>query len=109
MQTNNTNRIFTAMIIDSKYVSEHYLSDEIYIPASPNIRNKNFIDNWMDKNYQRLYNKFNRNDDKITKKGYTKTDIMHESIIRIYINRKLFKTQEDCDNFLNNFFHIKIK
>lgn len=95
------------MIINCKYVNENYLNDEVYIPASANIRNKKYIDNWILLNYQSLYDKFNRNDDKITKKGYSKTDILHESIIRIYTYTKRFKNQEECDNYLNNFFHIK--
>ena len=97
------------MIINSKYVNENYLEDEKYIPMSPNIRNKELIDNWMERHYTTLYNKFNRNDDKITKKGYSKTDIMHESILRIYTNKKRFKNQAECDEFLNNFFHISVK
>lgn len=97
------------MILNCKYVNENYFEDEKYIPASPNIRNKKYIDDWMLKNYQSLYKKFSINDDKITKKGYSKTDIMHESILRIYINPKRFKNQEECNIYLNNFFHIKTK
>lgn len=97
------------MILNNKFINENYISEEKYIPYSSNPKNKKYIDNWLLRNYQSLFVKFSRNDDKITKKGYCKRDVLHETIIRIYINKTRYKSQEDCDNQLNNFFHIKEK
>ena len=97
------------MLLNNKFVNENYIFEEKYIPYSSNPKNKKYIDKWLSRNYQALFSKFSRNDDKITKKGYCKRDVLHETIIRIYINKTRYKSQEDCDNQLNNFFHIKVK
>jgi hypothetical protein len=97
------------MLLNNKFVNENYIYPEQYIPFSANLKNKQYIDNWLLRNYKALFIKFSRNDDKITKKGYCKRDVLHETIIRIYINKVKYKNQEDCDNQLNNFFHIKTK
>ncbi len=95
------------MLLNNKFVNENYIYEEKYIPYSSNPKNKQYIDDWLERNYKSLFIKFSRNDDKITKKGYCKRDVLHETIIRIYINKVKYKNQEDCNNQLNNFFHIK--
>lgn len=97
------------MILNNKFVNENYIYEEKYIPFSATPKNKKYVDDWLSRNYKALFIKFSRNDDKITKKGYCKRDVLHETIIRIYINKVKYKNQEDCDNQLNNFFHIKEK
>lgn len=97
------------MLLNNKFVNENYIFEEKYVPFSANLKNKQYIDNWLARNYKALFVKFSRNDDKITKKGYSKRDVLHETIIRIYISKTKYKNQEDCDSQLNNFFHIKLK
>ncbi len=99
----------TPMILNNKTINKNYLIDEIYVPLSPNIRNKAFIDDWMNRNYEDLYNKFRRYEDRITKRDYSKCDILHESIIRLYIDKRKLKNQKECDTFLNKYFHISDK
>lgn len=94
------------MIIDNKLVNESYLKDEVYRIYIPNLRNKKYIDDWVNRNYIKLYNKFARNDDTITQKGYGKRDVFHESLIRIYMNKERFKNQDECDNYMNKFFQL---
>ena len=89
------------MILNNKLVNESYLKEERYMMYIPNLRNKKYIDDWISRNYSKLYSKFNRNDYTITKKGYSKTDILHESIIRFYLKKEKYKNQIDCDNDMN--------
>lgn len=95
------------MITNNKTYNENYITPDAYVPLSPNPHNKDFIDDWMNRNYVTLYNKFRRYELQITKRDYSKTDIFHETIIRLYINKRKFKNQADCDDFLNEFFMLK--
>lgn len=56
------------MILNNKIVNENYLKKERYTMYIPNLRNKKYIDNWMNRNYLTLYKKFSRNDNTITQK-----------------------------------------
>lgn len=94
------------MIMNNKLVNESYLKDERYTILIPNLRNKKFIDDWISRNYIRLYEKFSRNDLTITQKGYSKRDILHESIIRIYTKKERYKNQSECDKEMNEFFKL---
>ena len=94
------------MIMNNKMVNESYLNNERYTIMIPNLRNKKYIDDWVERNYSKLYQKFARNDDTITQKGYGKRDVFHESLIRIYMNKERFKNQDECDNYLNKFFQL---
>lgn len=94
------------MILNNKTINESYLKDERYVMYIPNLRNKKYIDDWVYRNYTKLYEKFSRNDDTITQKGYCKRDIFHESLIRIYMKKEKYKNQTECDNDLNDFFKL---
>ena len=65
------------MIMNNKMVNESYLKNERYTIMIPNLRNKKYIDDWVNRNYTKLYIKFSRNDDTITQKGYGKRDVLH--------------------------------
>lgn len=87
-------------------VNESYLKNERYVMYIPNLRNKKFIDDWVNRNYNKLFEKFSRNDDTMTQKGYSKRDIFHESLIRFYMKKDRYKTQMECDKDLNEFFKL---
>lgn len=94
------------MILDNKTINESYLKKERYIMYIPNLRNKKYIDDWVNRNYTKLYDKFARNDDTMTAKGYGKRDILHESLLRIYMKKERYKNQAECDNDMNEFFKL---
>lgn len=94
------------MIMNNKMVNESYLKNERYTIMFPNLRNKQYIDDWVNRNYTKLYNKFSRNDDIMTSKGYCKRDVLHESLIRFYTKKERYKNQLECDNEMNEFFKL---
>ena len=94
------------MILNNKFVNESYLKNERYTILIPNLRNKKYIDDWVERNYTKLFNKFSRNDDKITSKGYDKRDVFHESLIRFYTKKERYKNQIECDKEINEFFKL---
>ena len=94
------------MILNNKMVNESYLKNERYTILIPNLRNKKFIDNWVERNYTKLYKKLSRNDDTITSKGYSKRDVLHETLIRFYTKKDRYKSQMECDNDMNEFFKL---
>ena len=94
------------MILNNKMVNESYLKNERYTILIPKLRNKKFIDNWVERNYNKLYKKFSRNDDTITSKGYSKRDVLHETLIRFYTKKDRYKSQMECDNDMNEFFKL---
>lgn len=94
------------MILNNKMVNESYLKNERYTIMIPNLRNKKYIDDWVNRNYTKLYNKFSRNDDIMTSKGYCKRDVLHESLIRFYTKKERYKNQTECNKEMNEFFKI---
>ena len=94
------------MILNNKMVNESYLKNERYTIMIPNLRNKQYIDDWVNRNYSKLYQKFSRNDDIMTSKGYCKRDVLHESIIRFYTKKERYKNQTECNKEMNEFFKI---
>lgn len=94
------------MIMNNKMVNESYLKDEKYTIMIPNLRNKKYIDEWVNNNYTKLYTKFSRNDDTITQKGYSKRDVFHETLIRFYTKKERYRNQEECNNDMNIFFKL---
>ena len=87
-------------------VNVSYLNNERYTIMIPNLRNKKYIDDWVNRNYSKLYQKFARNDDTITQKGYGKRDVLHESLIRFYTKKERYKNQTECNKEMNEFFKI---
>lgn len=94
------------MILNNKMVNVSYLNNERYTIMIPNLRNKKYIDDWVNRNYSKLYQKFARNDDTITQKGYGKRDVLHESLIRFYTKKERYKNQTECNKEMNEFFKI---
>ena len=94
------------MIMNNKMVNESYLKNERYTIMIPNLRNKKYIDDWVNRNYSKLYQKFARNDDTITQKGYGKRDVLHESLIRFYTKKERYKNQTECNKEMIEFFKI---
>ena len=94
------------MILNNKMVNESYLNNERYTIMIHNLRNKKYIDDWVERNYSKLYQKFARNDDTITQKGYGKRDVLHESLIRFYTKKERYKNQTECNKEMNEFFKI---
>lgn len=56
------------MILNNKLVNESYIKKERYTILIPNLRNKKYIDDWVERNYTKLFNKFSRNDNTMTQK-----------------------------------------
>lgn len=68
--------------------------------------NKAYIDSWVIANYESLFDKFSRNDNKITRRDYSKTDILHDTLLRIYEIRDDFSSKKDCWKFINKKFKM---
>lgn len=92
------------MILDGKTINRDYIEDNIYVPANANMKNKKFIDNWVNASYNRLLKFFSKKKYVINSRSYSMTDIYHDSLIRIYANRRIFQSQDEADNYLDIFF-----
>lgn len=91
---------------ESSILYEMVLSEPEKKTEQANKHNKKYIDTWLETNYISLWQKFERYGDKITRRGYTKCDILHESILRLYISKTNYQNQADADRQLNKYFHI---
>lgn len=72
-----------------------------------NANNKNWVDEWISIYYNTLFDKFARYGDKITSRDYSKVDVLHETIIRIYETPTNYKDKESCWKAINKKFKIK--
>lgn len=90
-----------------KKVNKNYLDNKKYVPASPCMKNKKYIDNWVSENYEKLFKFFSNKKSHINSRAYSQVDIFHDSIFRIYTNKtRMFISQEDANNYLNLFFNL---
>ena len=77
---------------------------EITLKLSVNQNNKAFIDEFMDKHYQRLHDKFRLSDKKINGQGNSSLDILNDIVIGLYTRVEDFRDRNLAFRFMHDKF-----
>ncbi|BEG98119.1 hypothetical protein [Bacteroides sedimenti] len=66
-----------------------------------NANNKPFIDNFMERHYEKLAQKFRAHDNKINSRGNSSMDILHDTILALYRAPDNFESQKEADECIH--------